>query len=210
MIMLNGTGFKELIVPDIFRFYIDGNKHCSYTHCTNLSKLDGRVNRFDYHLRSCACNNWSAYSFISNRDYEILNELDYGTLIFGMYTIMGDPDDFEDYPITISTIIDHPTIASVQKIEEYKLYKISDYIEAVAFAGDMLSMMRTTSELVGDELKDCVCCIEIRAGIKTIPGCKEFVYTITDENISFGEVNDVVDDFITSLTEFIEDMKLPI
>lgn len=210
MLFLNQTSFKELIIPDLFKFYIDTKKHCSYTHVTNLSKLDGKVNKFEDHLKSCACNNWSAYSFISNLDYTILNELDYGTLIFGMYTLMGDPDDFEDYPITISTILNHPTIASVQKIEEYKLYSVSDYIEAVAFAGDMLSMMRTISELVGDEFKDCVCCIEIHAGIKTIPNCKEFVYTITDENISFGEVTDVVDDFITSLTEFIEDMKLPI
>lgn len=193
-----GTSIEpnRLIIPNIYKFYVDKNGKCRYTPFNNIKKLVGNIDFSKDHLMSCACNHYNAYYFISSADKIILDTLFDGKVRYIMYSLMSDEDDIElDGPLDIDTIISNPMYGAIHKLEEYPLYTTSDYIEVVAFAGEMLSMMNVVSELVGDEYSDCKCMMEITSS--TPYGT--FCYDILWDQIESGEIPDVVDDFIEAV-----------
>ena len=70
----------------------------------------------------------------------------------------------------------------------------------------MLDMVKLVSDLVGDIYKDCQIMLEIRT---SVTGSDKLVaYTVTKEQLDFGEIESVFDDFIKLLDPYL-DHNLP-
>ena len=196
------------VLPCIYNFWIGYNGRCSYTSWRKPKQMEGVINKANGDcLISHACNNYNSYAFVSSKDEVLLGALAKGEMSVAIYSMMGDADSLvTDGPPTIRDLLINPEFVSVHKIETYQLYTVSDYVEALVFASDMLDMVKLVSDLIGDGYKDCQIMLEIRT---SVTGSDKLVaYTVTKEQLDLGEIESVFDDFIKLLDPYL-DHNLP-
>lgn len=199
------------ISPSIYKFYfIEGDPlYNIYTDVHKLKEMRGPTGVVtNYLLRSCACEHYNAYAFVSPAMMSEFKYIHNGRVTFIMFTYMGDRDMIDlDSQFTIADLLTYPEYAAVHKVEEYELLTPSDFIEMAVFAGDMLNMMRTVSDIVGDEFKNCECMMQIEGVFDSDGGPYQpvpFAYTVTDTQISSGEIEDVLADFMNYMATYFD------
>lgn len=198
-------GIKHIITPCLYKFWIGKNHRCNFTPYSNPSKMIGTVNKISEKcIMSNQCINYDAYSFISTSDEVLLKSTSCnGELLMVNYTLMCEPDELPiDGPLNVMDMLKHPEAIVVYRVERYNLYTISDCVEALSFATDLLHTMDISKKLIGGDESTSESMIEIR-----LDGydCKETLsYTLTKESIDFGEVTNVVSDFMNKLDAYLE------
>lgn len=204
---------KHIITPNMFKFWIGKNQQCNFTPYSDHSRspMIGKLNKIsDYCIMSTQCINYDAYSFISSSDEVLLQSVSCkGEMILINYTLMCDIEDIPiDGPLNVTDMLKYPEFISVYRVESYQLYTLSDCVEALTFAYDLLQTMDIAKKLIGGDESLSNSMIEIRLdgygltdGRKTIPTLS---YTLTKESIDFGEVTNVVSDFMQRLDRFID------
>ena len=198
------VGVKNIIVPNVFTFWIGKNHRCSYTPYTKSTNMIGSVNKVnEYCLLSQQCINYNAYSFINTFDESLLNYVGMGEMLLINYIIMGDEDDIPiDGPLNVADMLKNPQNVVVYRVEKYKLYTKSDYIEALTFAADMLQMMDSAKKMIGGDEAESESMIEINFETPDHP--IPFSYTINKSTIDRGEINNVLDDFFKLFNKYID------
>ena len=204
-------GVKSIITPCVYKFWIDDKRRCNYTPVSNHSKMIGKINKIsDFCVMSNQCINYDAYSFINSRDEALLRLTSCcGELLLVNYTLMCDEDSIPlDGPINVTDMLKYPDMVSVYRIERYKLYTLSDCVEALTFAEDLLQMMDVAKKLIGGDESMSESMIEIRLEEQDSynkNGTPESLsYTITKESLDFGEITNVISDFMHRLDVFLD------
>lgn len=204
-------GLETLIPSSQYKIWVGRGGMCSFTPFSNLKNMVGVINKInDPCLVSQLCMNYNAYSFINRTDEYNIHMLARGEMVLVNYDIMCAEEDIPNYfenCVNVNDMLNHPEIVSVYRVEKYDLYTVSDYVEAISFAMDIIQTMDTAKKLIGGDEAMSETMLEIRAEVPDIYDRNDipikFSYNITKSSLDFGEITNVPQDFLNKLRSFL-------
>lgn len=209
-----------LIPPNLFKIWVGAHGACSFTPYNDIKSMTGVVNRVSHTcLMSQNCIHYNACSFISTRDEINLKGIAGGEMLLVNYDLMCPEEDIAEYfdkMLNVNDMLKHPEAVSVYRVEKYDLYTMTDLVEALTFAIDLIQTMDIAKKIIGGDEASSETMFEIRAWLAD-DFCRKrdgkiienkFSYTITKSSIEFGEVTNIVSDFLNKFDMYM-DSRIP-